>query len=132
MTSQDQTLVMEEVQATFRKEAVVKLSKSERNRGFYSSLFLVPKKAGALRSVINLKPLNKFVSLVHFKMEGMHTQKDILRKNDWLTKVDLKYTFLHDSITERRQENTTLLRPRSPVPAYMSTIRPVVRSIGLY
>ena len=61
--------------------------------GFYSNLFLVPKKDGGQLPVINLKALNRFVQKEHFKMEGIHTVKDLLRQGDWLAKVDLKDAF---------------------------------------
>ena len=61
--------------------------------GFYSNLFLVPKKDGGQRPVINLKALNRFVLKENFKMEGIHTVKDLLRQGDWLAKVDLKDSF---------------------------------------
>ena len=76
--------VMEEVQAMLKKGAVIKLPKQERGKGFYSSLFLVPRKGGGMRPVINL---NEFIPFVHFKMEGMHTLRDILKENDWMVKV---------------------------------------------
>ena len=41
----------------------------------------------------NLKYLNHFVKLEHFKMEGLHTVKALLRKNDWMAKIDLKDAF---------------------------------------
>ena len=34
---------------------------AELNQGFYSTLFLVPKKTGDLRPIINLKPLNQYL-----------------------------------------------------------------------
>jgi len=34
--------------------------------------FLVEKKRGGLRPVINLKGLNNFVKMEHFKVEGLH------------------------------------------------------------
>ena len=39
---------------------------------FISNLFLVGKKDGGHRPVINLKHLNQFVPYQHFKMEGLH------------------------------------------------------------
>ena len=62
-------------------------------QGFYSSLFLVPKKDGGKRPVINLKDLNAYVPPYHFKMEGLHTLRDILKEGDWMTKVDLKDSY---------------------------------------
>ena len=59
-------------------------------RGFYSNLFLVPKKDGGQRPVINLKSLNSFVQTQHFKMEGIHTLSDLIHPGDWLATVDLK------------------------------------------
>ena len=59
-------------------------------RGFYSNLFLVPKKASGQRPVINLKSLNSFVQTQHFKMEGIHTLRELIEPGDWLAKVDLK------------------------------------------
>ena len=43
-----------------------------------------------MRPVFNLKHINEFISAYHYKMEGTHTLKDILEKDDWMTKVDLK------------------------------------------
>ena len=39
--------------------------------------------------MINLKPLNQFLQAEHFKMEGIHTLRDIVKPGDWLGKVDL-------------------------------------------
>ena len=50
-----------------------------RGRGFLSTIFLVPKKDGGQRPVINLKSLNKFVHTEHFKMEGIHILRDLLK-----------------------------------------------------
>ena len=43
-----------------------------------------------MRPVINLRPLNNFLRHEHFKMEGIHVVKDLLRQGDWLTRIDLK------------------------------------------
>jgi len=52
------------------------------------------------RLVINLKALNSFVNKEHFKMEGIHTLKDLLRQGDWLAKIDLKDALFSIPFTE--------------------------------
>ena len=58
--------------------------------GFVSTIFLVPKKDGQFRPIINLKPLNRFMRKHHFKMEGMHVVRDLLQQGDWMARLDLK------------------------------------------
>lgn len=58
--------------------------------GFVSNVFLVPKKDGGWRPIINLKSLNNFVASEHFKMEDIRVIKDILQPKDYLAKLDLK------------------------------------------
>ena len=60
---------------------------------FLSSLFLVPKRDGNSRPVINLKELNVFLKYDHFKMEGIHLLCDLLQPQDWLGKIDLKNAY---------------------------------------
>ena len=61
--------------------------------GFLSSIFLVPKKDGEQRPIINLKRLNNLIPHHHFKMEGIHMLKDLLRQGDCMAKIDLKDTY---------------------------------------
>jgi len=78
------------VKALLEKGVIVPVHSWHPPKGFYSTLFLVPKKGGQMRPVINLKRLNERVEPQHFKMEGMGTLKELLRLNDWMVKVDLK------------------------------------------
>ncbi|CAH1242857.1 TNKS2 [Branchiostoma lanceolatum] len=57
---------------------------------FVSTLFTVPKKTGGLRPVINLKPLNRYLQVRRFKMEGLGVLKHLLQPGDFMGKVDLK------------------------------------------
>ena len=72
--------------------------------GFYSNVFLVPKKDGGQRPVINLKALNQFVATRHFKMEGIHTLKDLIKPGDWMAKIDLKDAFFTIPIHTSQRE----------------------------
>ena len=85
---EQQSLISVEIQMLIQKGAV---SLQEPHQvGFVSQLFLVPKKDGGFRPVVNLKALNKFIQEEHFKMEGFHMVRDLVRKGDWLAKIDLK------------------------------------------
>ena len=51
--------------------------------GYYSRIFLVPKKNGKLRLRIDLSVLNHFVYTQTFKMETQRKVKDAVQLNDW-------------------------------------------------
>ena len=70
------------------KNAISRVYKEQ--EGFQSQLFVVRKKDGGQRPIINLKKLNSFVQTEHFKMKGIHMFKDLLKPGDWMTKVNLK------------------------------------------
>ena len=79
-----------EIKSLQDKGAIHKAPMLDKEPGFVSSLFMVPKKGGGQRPVINLKALNNFVEYSHFKMEGIHMLRDLLRKDDYMVKLDLK------------------------------------------
>ena len=90
-SSEEQSLlIQEEVSTLQEKGAVISIPNPQPEGSFYSTLFLIPKKGGQMRPVINLKRLNEWVKPQHFKMEGIGTLKELLRVNDWMVKVDLK------------------------------------------
>ena len=115
--------------------------------GFHSTLFLVPKKDGGQRPVINLKALNSFSAVQHLKMEGIHTLKDLLRPGDWLSKVDLKDAYfavpihpdhrkyLRFSVGTKTYQFTCLPFGLSSAPwVFTKTLRPVaalVQELGV-
>ena len=59
----------EEVQTLLSKRAVEIVHNPTAIPGFYSRLFLVPKKTGGMRPVFDLSILNTFLVIPHFKME---------------------------------------------------------------
>lgn len=85
---EQEKLVTKEVAGLVQKGAIspVKTVQGE----FISQLFTVPKKDGGLRPVVNLKALNSYIKDEHFKMEGFHMIKDLVKQGDWMAKVDLK------------------------------------------
>ena len=71
-----------------KKGAIRKVQPSKGE--FVSNLFLVKKKDGGQRPVINLKQLNAYIPYCHFKMEGLQNLKYMLQKGDYMCKLDLK------------------------------------------
>lgn len=60
---------------------------------FISDIFLVPKKDGYMRFILNLKKFNKFVHAEHFKLEDIRIAIKLLNKNDYMTTIDLKEAY---------------------------------------
>ena len=103
LTQVEQKVLDQEVQELLDKQAVHQISASD-IAGFISSLFVVPKKDGGNRPVVNLKPLNQFLVYEHFKMEGIHMLRDLLRQGDYLVKIDLKDAYLTVPIWKGHQK----------------------------
>ena len=57
---------------------------------FLSNIFLVPKKTGAMRPVINLKPLHRHVCKKNFKMETTGFAVQLINEGDYMASIDLK------------------------------------------
>ena len=75
LQKEELSLVREEIEPMLRKKAI----KPQKDQ-FLSNLFLIPKKDGEQRPVINLKQLNSHIPYVHFKMEGLHLLKEMLQE----------------------------------------------------
>lgn len=87
-----------EIQTLINKGAMMKVHPCTCQ--FLSQIFLVPKKDGSYRPVINLRPLNRHIEQVNFKMDCLRMMKDLLRQDDWMVLVDLKDAYLSVAIWE--------------------------------
>ena len=87
-SDEEKKLIDLEVQKMLQKGAIRRASSNPRQ--FISNVFIIPKRCGDLRPVINLKPLNEFVQYHHFKMEGLNTLLDLLSGSEIFTTIDLK------------------------------------------
>lgn len=81
-----------EVESLLAKGAIAEILAIR--EGFFSRLFLVSKKGGTFRPVIDLPFLNKFVENSHFQMESIHCLKSLLQRGDYVTTLDLKDAYL--------------------------------------
>ena len=92
-SDEERILIEEEINNLLAKDAIEEIPMSELY--YSSSMFLVTKKAGGRRPVLNLKPLNKFVPNQTFKMEGIHLLKDFLKHNYFMTKLIIMLIILY-------------------------------------
>ena len=56
---------------------------------------MIPKKTGDLRVILNLKKINVFIPVQHFRMETLNVILPELRPQDWAVSLDLKDAYLH-------------------------------------
>ena len=98
-----QVLLKEAVQKLLEKGAVEPVE-DDRLPGFYSHLFLIPKRDGGSQPVIDLSYLYQYLQVKHFKMETPTSIMAAMRQNDWATLIDLKDAYFHIPVAKRSRK----------------------------
>ncbi len=100
-----QVLVMEqEIKALLEKGAIEYVPHSNRETRFYSRYFIdsryfiVSKKYGGLRPILDLRVLKDSVMQLKFKMLTLRQIVSQIRSEDWFVTIDLKDVYFHISI----------------------------------
>jgi hypothetical protein len=88
--SQDMVAVCDQEIHQLLNKGAISLVSPNSGDGFISNLFVIPKKSGGWRPIINLKRLNSFIRYKHFKMEGLDCVRYLLQRGDWMVKLDLQ------------------------------------------
>ena len=117
-----QNVMQEEIEKLLLKGAIQLVSPS--NGQFVSRLFLVPKKTGDLRPVINLRPLNKFIIRKHFKMENLQNVTQLVRKGDYMVTIDLKDAYFSIPIHQSHRKISSFQLEEPAVPICCSSFWP--------
>ena len=102
--AKNQIILQTEVNELLQKRAVEYVNPNDINNGFYSTFFLVPKKSGEMRPVINLKPLNKYLRKQHFKMDTLTSVLNLVKQGDWAISLDLKDAYMHIPIFKNHRK----------------------------
>ena len=84
----------EEVQILLEKKAV-EIVRDTSSPGFYSRIFLVKKKTGRYRLIIDLSSLNKMMKVDHFQMETAASIRRAIPPGAWAVSIDLMDAYLH-------------------------------------
>ncbi|XP_020780058.2 uncharacterized protein LOC110159790 [Boleophthalmus pectinirostris] len=85
----------QEIRTLLDKGAIVPVDPLLDPGGVYSRYFLVPKKTGDLRPVLDLRGLNMFLKVLPFKMLGVKQVLQAILPGDWFTSIDLKDAYFH-------------------------------------
>jgi hypothetical protein len=82
-----------------QKAAIEQVPTSSLGPGFDSCLFLVSKKKGGMRPVIDLSILNTYLVVPHFKMETNRSIRASILPGIWSTSLDLTDAYFHCAIS---------------------------------
>jgi len=88
-------ILSKEIAALLRKKAITQLQPNEQHTGFYSNYFLVPKKDGGLRPILDLRHLNAYIKVLPFKMLTTAQILEVIEPSEWFTTLDLKDAYFH-------------------------------------
>jgi hypothetical protein len=67
---------------------------------FLNPVFMVPKKGGKWRKVVDCRVLNLLQIFIHFRMDGPEVVQQIALPGDWATSFDIKSAFNHMRVSE--------------------------------
>ncbi len=99
----DAPVLRAEIAVLLAKDAIEPVPPADMRTGFYSPYFIVPKKGGGLRPILDLRVLKRALHKLPFKML---TQKRIfgcIRPRYWFAAIGLKDAYFHVSILPRHR-----------------------------
>uniref|UniRef100_A0AAV2LLV6 ribonuclease H n=1 Tax=Knipowitschia caucasica TaxID=637954 RepID=A0AAV2LLV6_KNICA len=84
-----------EVSSLLSRGAAVEVDPQDATRGLYSPYFLVPKKSGGVRPILDLRVLNECISKRQFRMLSTKQLLECVRQGDWMSSIDLTDAYFH-------------------------------------
>lgn len=84
-----------EIRSLLLKGAIEKVPPLAQRDSFYSTYFLVPKKDGGFRPILDLRHLNVFLKSLPFRMLRTVNVLRSVTAGDWFVSVDLKDAYFH-------------------------------------
>ncbi len=88
----------QEIGCLLEKGAVERVPPNELESGFYSRYFVLPKRDGGLRPILDLRPINRALCKRPFRMITLKQILAQIRPGDWFASVDLKDAYFHIQI----------------------------------
>ncbi len=99
----DTHVLRAEIAVLLAKDAIKLVPPADMRSGFYSPYFIVPKKSGGLRPILDLRVLNRSLHKLPFKMLTQKRIFECVRPRDWFAAIDLKDAYFHVSILPRHR-----------------------------
>ncbi len=96
-------ILREEIAVLLAKDAIEPVPPAEMRQGFNSPYFIVPKKGGGLRPILDLRVLNRALHKLPFKMLTHRRMIKCIQPQDWFAAIDLKDAYFHVSILPRHR-----------------------------
>ena len=95
----ESALVLEsEIATLLAKGAIRKVPEADSQCGFYSRYFVIPKRGGGLRPILDLRVLNSRLRYYKFRMLTNKALLHSIQPLDWFTSIDLQDAYFHISI----------------------------------
>ncbi len=101
--STDAHVLHAEIAVLLAKDTMEPAPPSDMKTGFYSTYFIVPKKGGGFRPILDLHVLNRALHKLPFKLLTQKCIFECIRPQDWFAAIDLKDTYFHVSILPRHR-----------------------------
>ncbi|XP_019204408.1 uncharacterized protein LOC109195978 [Oreochromis niloticus] len=97
-------ILREEIKALLRKRAIRVVPASETDKGWYSRYFVVPKRGGGLRPILDLRVLNTYLRTYRFKMLTLRQLLNAVGPGDWFATIDLTDAYFHVAIHPKHRQ----------------------------
>ena len=101
-SNEQKIAIQEEINSLLKKGVIKKAEHSNQER--VSPIFVVPKKDGKWRMILNLKDLNLDIEYKHFKMETFKDALALITKGCFMCSLDLKDAYFSLHVNESSQE----------------------------
>ena len=94
-------IISQEIDKLLHKNVIRQISKCEVK--FVSSISFRPKRDGSHQMILNLRELNQFVHIQHFKMETLKTALALVNKDCFFASIDHKDAYYNISVQRESQ-----------------------------
>lgn len=94
----------QEMYSLLEKGAIERVHPHIQRDSFYSTYFLVSKKDGGFRPVLNLRHLNVFLKTLPFRMLCAANILWSVKREDWFTSINLKDAYFHVPIAPHHRK----------------------------